>query len=191
MLSRSRAIVFILTVISLNAQAQTKADCLDEVCLEVVHFDSARLNGKIPLKLPESQLLQLLGKPDSVVAESDWECGNYIDDATTVRILFYGRTQFQTSNGIAILYKLNFEDRRFALQLGKCNLQSGVTKQNLKTHFPSALAALDREVQDYNKDGKMKVRMAQTPASEPSSSGWIFYFEGDVLKEVELWWFIC
>src|SRR5690606_25002153 len=92
--------------------------CLDESCLETLHFDSVRLNANVPLMLKDAELVGFLGQPDSVVTENDWECGNYINGDTSVRIFYYGKTKFMSSRGISLLYVLNLEDNRFTFDFG-------------------------------------------------------------------------
>jgi hypothetical protein len=60
----------------------------------------------------------------------------------------------------------------------------------LKQIFPNSLQALNNKLQSYNKEGRMKVKMLQTPEFGDSSV-WFFTFTGEKIKEIELWWFIC
>ena len=169
---------------------QNTSDCLDESCLETLHFDSVRLNSNIPLILKDAELIRFLGQPDSVVTENDWECGNYINGDASVRILYYGKTKFMSSRGISLLYVLNLEDNRFTFDFGGKQLKKGTSKADLKDLFPNALNALNKGLQSYNKEGRMKVKMVQTP-DFGDSSGWMFTFSDQMIKEIELWWFIC
>ena len=107
------SIFFAITLSAAIARGQTTAYCFDESCLETLHFDSVRLNASIPLMLKDAELVGFLGQPDSVGAENDWECGNYINGDTSVRILYYGKTKFMSSRGISLLYVLNLEDVSF------------------------------------------------------------------------------
>jgi hypothetical protein len=181
---------FALTLFSIAVYGQDTSNCLDESCLETLHFDSVRLNSKIPLMLKDVDLIGFLGQPDSVVAENDWECGNYINGDTSVRILYYGKTKFMSSRGVSLLYVLNLEDNRFTFDFGGKQVKKGTSKADLKGLFPHALNALNKGLQSYNREGQMKVRMVQTP-DFGDSSGWMFTFSNQMIKEIELWWFIC
>lgn len=183
------AFVFLFTGAILHAQTSLP-DCLDESCLEVLHFDSVRVNGHVPLRLKDEELLLLLGKPDSIKQDEGWECGNFIDSEETVRILFYGKTQFMSSNGTSLLYVFDFSGSRFTFDFNGKQLKSGTTQADLRQLFPNSLSALEQQIQGYNQSGIMKVLMKETP-DFGESSGWLFTFEGELLKEIKLWWFIC
>lgn len=178
----------ILTLCSELAFSQVSTNCLDEECLEKLHFDSVRINSKIALKLKDAELERLLGKPDSVVVEN-WECGNYIDSEENVRVLYYGNTRFISSNGMSLLHILDFEDGRFTFDFVGVQFRSGTSKADCQRLFPNSLKALEDKVQSYNKRGVMKVKML--PPYEEGNNGWLFTFDGEQLKEIELWWMIC
>jgi hypothetical protein len=103
-------LIFVLLTVSQSIFGQDAEDCLDENCLETLHFDSVHLNSNIPLMLKDDELEDYLGKPDSIAIENDWYCGNYIDMEESVRILYYGRTKFISSKGTSLLYVLNLEE---------------------------------------------------------------------------------
>jgi len=170
---------------------QTPSDCLNEICLETLHFDSVRLNSKIPLMLKDEELFSLVGLPDSIVVENEWNCGNYINSEETVKILYYGKSKFMSSQGTSLLYVLNLEEKRFTLNFSNVYITKGTTKSDLHEIFPNSLNSLNNKHQSYNKNGIMKVKMLQTPEGEPGGSGWLFRFNGEVIKEIELWWMIC
>lgn len=162
-------------------------DCFDERCLETLHMDSVKLNDKIPLKLKDEELLSFLGQPDSIRTEHDWDCGNFIDSESTVQIIYYGKTKFMSSNGTSILYVLNLEEKRFSFDLRSHKLSYGSNKSDLMKLFPGAMKAYLNKVQSYNEEGRMKVLLK--PAFD--SAGWMFTFNGELIKEIRLWWFIC
>lgn len=184
--------IFILLLLTLNIELTfgQEFDCLNETCLESLHFDSVRLNTKIPLMLKDSELVDYLGQPDSVVIENDWLCGNYIDSEETVRVLYYGRTRFISSNGTSLLHRLNFEEERFSFDFGDAQLKYGISKSDLQRIFPNAVNCLNNNIQEYNKKGRMKVKMLEAYEGE-GTCGWMFTFNGELLKEIELWWMIC
>jgi hypothetical protein len=183
-------LIFVLLTVSQSIFGQDAEDCLDENCLETLHFDSVHLNSNIPLMLKDDELEDYLGKPDSIAIENDWYCGNYIDMEESVRILYYGRTKFISSKGTSLLYVLNLEEDQFTFEFGKFRINSGDSKSELKQIFPNSLQALNNKLQSYNKEGRMKVKMLQTPEFGDSSV-WFFTFTGEKIKEIELWWFIC
>ncbi|MEQ9287169.1 MAG: hypothetical protein RIG77_09690 [Cyclobacteriaceae bacterium] len=188
----NKAKICILLLLTLTIEltfGQDSSDCPNESCLEKLHFDSVRLNNKIPLMLTDAELIEFLGQPDSVVVES-WECGNYIDSEETVRVLYFGRTRFISSNGTSLLHRLNFEENGFSFDFEGTQLKSGISKTDLQRIFPNALNSLNNKIQRYNEKGRMKVKML--PAYEGEGScGWIFTFNEELLKEIELWWMIC
>lgn len=139
--------------------------------------------------LKDAQLVEFLGEPDSIAVEN-WECGNYIDSEKTVRVLYYGQTRFISSNGTSLLHQVNFEEDRFSFDFEGIQLKSGISKTDLQRIFPNALNSLNNKTQGYNKNDRMKVKMLPAYEGE-GSSGWIFTFNGDVLKGIELWWMIC
>lgn len=181
---------FAFTLLATTLCGQNTSDCLDESCLETLHFDSVRLNSNIPLMLKDAELISFLGQPDSVVTENDWECGNYLNGDVSVRILYYGKSKFMSSRGTSLLYVLNLEDNRFTFNFGGKQLKKGTSKTDLKEFFPNALNSLNKGIQSYNKEGRMKVKMVQTP-DFGDSSGWMLTFSNQRIKEIELWWFIC
>lgn len=191
--SMNKAKIFIILLLTLNVDSivgQDSSNCPNETCLEKLHFDSVRLNTKIPLMLPDEELIASLGEPDSILVENNWYCGNYIDSEETVRVLYYGRTRFISSNGTSLLHQVNFEDNKFSFDFQGTRLKSGISKTDLQEIFPNALNSLNKEILPYNKKGRMKVKML--PAYEGEGScGWIFTFNGELLKEIELWWMIC
>jgi hypothetical protein len=162
-------------------------NCLDESCLETLHMDSVKLNDRIPLKLKDEELISFLGQPDSIVTENDWECGNFIDSESTVRMIYYGKTKFMSSNGTSLLYVLNLEEKRFSFDLKDCKLSFESNKSDLMKLFPGAMKARINKVQSYNEEGRMKVLLK--PAFD--TAGWMFTFNGELIKEIRLWWFIC
>lgn len=171
-------------------QTDKQPDCRNEQCLEVVHFDSVRLNQTIPIRLTADSLVQLLGNPDSIITETEWECGNYIDDEMSVEIYYYGHTRFLVSNGVALLHVLNLEDGRFTFDFESTQIKKGMDLAALKTIFPNAVSALKEGWEGYNRDGRMKVLMRENP-DYGESSGWIFSFKGTRIEAITLWWFIC
>ena len=188
----NKAKICLLALLTLSFEltfAQNPFDCPNETCLERLHFDSVRLNNKIPLKLKDAQLVEFLGQPDSIAVET-WECGNYIDSEESVRVLYYGRTRFISSNGTSLLHRLNFEDARFSFGFGNTQIKSGISKNDLQRIFPNAINSLTYKIQSYNKEGRTKVKMLPAYEGE-GTAGWIFSFNGDLLKEIELWWMIC
>jgi hypothetical protein len=86
--------------------------------------------------LKDVELISFLGQPDSVVTENGWECGNYINGDTSVRILYYGKTKFMSSGGISLLYLLNLEDKRFTFDFGGKQLK----KRNIKSRSKGILS---------------------------------------------------
>ncbi len=178
-----------LTLFFIQLFGQTDSDCQNETCLETLHFDSVRLNLSIPLMLKDHELFSLLGPPDSTVTENDWSCGNYINSEETVKIHYYGKTKFMSSRGTSLLYVLNLEEKRFTFDFDKKRITNGTSKSDLQKIFPNALNSLNKKHHSYNKNGIMKVKMLQNPARD--ESGWLFRFNGDVIKEIELWWMIC
>lgn len=182
--------LFAFTLFVTTVCGQNTSDCLDESCLETLHFDSVRLNSNIPLMLKDAELISFLGQPDSVVTENDWECGNYLNGDVSVRILYYGKSKFMSSQGTSLLYVLNLEDNRFTFDFGGKQLKKGTSRADLKEIFPNALNCLNKGTQSYNREGRMKVKMVQTP-DFGDSSGWMFTFSDQMIKEIELWWFIC
>ena len=185
-ISFSLAFILLVTTVS----GQNASDCRDEGCLETLHFDSVRLNRNIPLMLKDAELISFLGQPDSIVTENDWECGNYLNGDESVKILYYGKTRFMSSRGTSILYVLNLEDDRFTFDFGSKQLKKGTSIEKLNEIFPNAVTCLNKGTQPYNREGRMKVKMVQTPGFA-DSSGWLFTFSNQMIKEVELWWFIC
>ena len=138
--------LFALVLFATTVCGQNTSDCLDESCLEALHFDSVRLNSNIPLMLKDAELLDFLGQPDSVVTENDWECGNYINGDESVTILYYGKTRFMSSRGISLLYVLNLEDDRFTFDFDDKKLRKGTSKADLQEFFPNALNALNKGI---------------------------------------------
>jgi len=158
--------------------------------IDELHFDSVMLNKSIPLRLEETDLVKYLGEPDSIVIEDDWACGNYINGESTVKVHYYKGTKFISSKGIALLHVLNLEVDNFTFDFSGNQIKSGITKSELELIFPNSMKALKEKRQSYNRQGRMKVYMIETP-EYGDSSGWIFIFDGEKLKEIELWWFIC
>ncbi|MBX2943463.1 MAG: hypothetical protein KF860_14070 [Cyclobacteriaceae bacterium] len=143
------------------------------------------------MMLKDQELINLLGLPDSTVVENEWNCGNYINSEETVKILYYGKSKFMSSKGTSLLYVLNLEGGRFTFDFNNIKLTKGTSKTDLQEIFPNALNSLNKKHQSYNKNGIMKVKMLQTPVGEPDGSGWLFRFNGEIIKEIELWWMIC
>ena len=92
-----------------------------------------------------------------------------------------------SSNGTSLLYVLNLEDGRFWLGLRDHKLSYESNTSDLMKLFPGSMKAYIDQVQEYNKDGNMKVLLEPTY----DSAGWIFTFHGDLIEEIRLWWFIC
>lgn len=134
-----KSFFFAFTLFATTVCGQNVSDCLDEGCLETLHFDSVRLNSKIPLMLKDAELIGFLGPPDSVVIDNDWECGNYLNGDVSVRIIYYGKSKFISSRGTSLLYVLNLEDNRFTFDFGSRQLKKGISKADLKKIFPNAL----------------------------------------------------
>jgi len=189
-----RSIVFIIfctffaSCISFSQEIR-RENCKDEICLEVLHFDSVRLNKNVPLKLSDKDLFAMLGKPDSIVVE-EWPCGNYINDYDTVDVYYYGKTRFISSCGTSLLHILDFEDHRFSFCFQNKQIDYNSTKNDIAKFFPNAVKALDEGWELYNTEGDMKVLMRETP-EYTEGSGWILTFRDGKILQIELWWGIC
>jgi len=141
--------------------------------------------------LKDEELIRLIGPPDSIIVENDWNCGNYINSDETVKVLYYGKSRFLSSRGTSLLHVLNLEEKRFTFNFNNKTLEKGTSKSDLQKVFPNAVNSFNKKLEPYNKKGRMKVKMLQNPEREPGGSGWLFRFNGEIIKEIELWWMIC
>ena len=95
-----------------------------------------------------------------------------------------------SSKGTSLLYILNFDDNRFTFDFMKNQFKLGTSKDDLSRLFPNSFNSLIEKHQSYNKEGHMKINMKETP-DLVGSNGWILSFKGELLNEIQLWWFIC
>lgn len=148
-----------------------------------IHLDSVYLNRKLPILCKESQLFDAFGKPDSVTVEENWECGNYIDNETTVIALYYGKTRFIQSKDQVLLHVLDFESNSMSFDLADFSIRKGLKKSEFIQRFPESVFIKfeDREI----------ASILMLPDYEAGNSKWIFSFRNGTIDSLELWWMIC
>lgn len=166
--------------------ANSKTEQIDSII-----FNTVRINDSIPLLLPEAELLNKLGKPDSIIVEYGWDCGNYLDDSDSVGVYYYGLSRFIVSKGKALLHKF-VPDNRMTLCTNSFKITGETNESELKLLFTKSYThMLERIKNDKNfGERRLKVGMSNNPVS-PDDNGFIFYFENGKIIRIELWWFIC
>ncbi|MBL7942373.1 MAG: hypothetical protein JNM00_06390 [Flavobacteriales bacterium] len=176
-------------------QVQPNANATVEVSMaphiDSLSFDDVKINGSIPLKLKEAALMKYFGRPDSVVVEHGWDCGNYLDMADSVKVYYYGQTRFISSGGEAILHRY-FPDTLLTFGTNQFSIVGPTMESDIAEIFPGSYAAMLHALKtdEQNETRWLYVGMKQNPVGDDGNS-FIFHFEDGKLDYVELWWFIC
>lgn len=166
---------------------------LPEQAIEIdsLLFDSVKINDNLPLKLKETDLLNKLGQPDSIVVEHGWDCGNYLDDLDSVKVYYYGLSRYIISKGKALLHVFS-PDKKLSFGTNNFKITGETSELEIKVLFPKSYTNMAYWIERKKHSGKreLKVGMITNPMST-ESNGFIFYFENGRLIRIELWWFIC
>lgn len=164
----------------------------DSITNDSLIFDSISINRLIPLKLSAKFLTASLGRPDSIIKEDDWECGNYLNDKTTVSIYYYGKSRFIVSDGEALLQVLDLKDKRLSFVTSSMELSQPISEVEVSQLFPGSYARMKQGMATDKHYGpkRLIVEMKNQPLWQ-DGCGFIFNFDNDQLTSIELWWFIC
>lgn len=151
----------------------------------VEYFDwkSVKINHHLSLLCKKSDLVKLLGQPDSTIVPSiDDNCGTYFDDA--YKNMYFGKSEFETKGNLAVLRSIHFKNNSNNLSVGNILLDHTMTIVKLAAIFPNAVK-LKKEVVLENGEKAISIRL------ETSKSGgddaWILIFQNGKLSSVDYW----
>ena len=178
--------------INSSSKEETKKNAItrnDKEQIDSLLFDDVKINDTIPLKLKESDLLEKLGQPDSVINVS-CDCGNYLDGGDSAKMYYYGLSSFIVSKGEALLNKF-YPDKKLSFGTSSFKINGEASESEFKLLFPKSYTHMLYRIENKSiGERRLKVGMIKNPIS-PYDNGFIFYFENDKLIRIELWWFIC
>lgn len=161
-----------------------KSDTIQDIRkVEVIDYDSIKINGKINFATTEKKLLSSLGKPDSIVTIED-QCGVHFEGRTFFEY-YYGLTIFQVYKGQVYLKSIYFPDKRFELSTPKRKLDYNTSLVSIKEFYPKAFRQ-QHEYNDIEKNIIYKIINIQTQYS-PSEDKWVLKFNKGKLIEMEYW----
>ncbi|MEO8734131.1 MAG: hypothetical protein ABI373_07355 [Flavobacteriales bacterium] len=151
--------------------------------LEVLDMDSVLLNHTIPFRSSIERITALLGKPDSIVPNTD-DCGTYFD-ADSMRKFYFGRTWFEVNVDTAVIRDIDLTDVRFSLSADTVHLDGRTSMSDIARIFPkSASQAYPDPVDDGLGNEAMLVRLKPDPNYDDD---WVLLFRKGQLVQIQYW----
>jgi hypothetical protein len=153
---------------------------------EYLDWKTLKINNKLPLLCKKVDLITLLGKPDKIVALKDTDaCISYFDKDP--KLLFWGDTEFETSDSIAVISSIDFESNKIRLVSPIITLDNSVTFEKIKRLFPKA--ANEAETDMIEKKGKLieVISVKISPSKKDSDYNWLLFFRAGKLIRIDYW----
>jgi hypothetical protein len=161
-------------------QKNNSVDSNRKTNLEYLEFDSVRINLKLPLLCKAKDLLELLGKADSLVTPNrDDICVTYFDK--DIQLLYFGKSQFEIEGDSAVISSLHFKNNsQIKLNIGSLILDCTLTLTKLTTLFPNSVQ-LKEEVTIENGEKAIIVQLACS--KNISDFFWtLFFHDGKLIR---------
>lgn len=105
--------------------------------LEILELDSMTINGNIPLRGTKSNLLELLGKPDTIIPiyPNFSNVGKYNFE---YKMLYFKNLRYTLINQRVLINSINFEGNNIKLAHPKITLDGNTTIMQLQDIFPES-----------------------------------------------------
>jgi hypothetical protein len=149
---------------------------------EYLDWNTAMLNGRLPMISTPKAAFQELGQPDSLVTPDMNEvCMPYFDQQ--FKFAYIKSTEFEVCGDTAVVDIINFQQQpRLMLQTGNIRLNSKTTLLELAKFFPNAVK--DQYELNVYKLGKVTVvNLAAGPIS--SDYSWLLMFQHGKLVRID------
>lgn len=151
---------------------------------EYLDWETATINGTLPLLGKTVDLFKLLGKPDSLVTpDMNDICVSYFD--SQFQDAYFKQSNWEIHGDTAVVRILVFRDNpKIALHTPALLLSQATTLAELARHFPEAVKARGTmNVQNWGKLTAVNLNTGKTA----SDDSWILFFEGNKLVRIDYW----
>lgn len=155
-----------------------------DTTLEFLDWDSLKINNRLPLLCKKSELIELLGQPDSIVVPNMNEiCVSYFD--REFNYIYFGNSQFETKGDTVVISSIHFEkDKRINISSGRIQLDNSMTIDKLASIFPTAVKSKYEVSLDMGKKA-MCVKLETSKVG--GDDAWVLFFQNGKLIRIDLW----
>lgn len=164
-----------------------KTDVVDtskKINLEYLDWKLATINNQIPVFCKKAGLIELLGRPDSLVTPNMNDiCVSFFEK--DLKFLYYGESQFETSGDSAVISSIHFDNNsKIKLNIGTIVLDNTMTLTKLASLYPNAVQ-LKEEATIDNGEKVILVRIACSKIL--SDDSWVLLFKDGKLIRLDYW----
>jgi hypothetical protein len=159
-----------------------KVDTIQKTTIEYLDWNSLKLNNKLPILCKKSELIKLLGQPDSTVVPNKYDiCGSYFN--SDIEFMYFGKSFFEASGDSIIVSSIRLDsNKRIILTTGNLVLDNSMTLDKFATQFPNAFKLKEEVILD--KEGKvLSVRLEASKAG--TDDAWILFFKDGKLIGID------
>lgn len=172
-MSKKLSIFLILILALKKGNAQTSAEVLD--------MDSVYVNGVIPFTTTVKQLIEKLGKPDSILSRN-YDCGGYFEKP--VEVYCYGQTRFEAFENEVVIREISFKEGKFNLKTTKQVWTNKTSLKDIGRYYPQAV---DESYDWENPSNKKIYRIVRIQPKTNYDDLWVLKFYNGKLVEMEYW----
>lgn len=150
---------------------------------EYLDWKTLKINNQLSLLSKKAELIKLLGNADSIVTPHYEDiCASYFDK--DFAYLYFKNSQFETSDGLAVVSSIDFESGSIKLVSPAISLDKTVTLEKIRQVFP--LAVKKAEWIEVDKKGKvLSVKVAT--AKKGADDAWLLLFRNGRLTRIDHW----
>jgi hypothetical protein len=158
-----------------------KTDTVKRGNAEYLEWKTLKINNQLPLLCKKADLIKLLGKADSIVTPNyENICVSYFD--TAFKYLYYGESQFEVSETMAVMNIIDFESSNIKLVSPRITLDKSLTLEKIKKIFP--IAVKNAELIEVDNKGKLLCLKIETSKSI-SDDYWLLFFKNGKLIRID------
>jgi hypothetical protein len=155
-----------------------------DTTLEFLDWNSLKINNRLPLLCKKSEIIELLGQPDSIVVPNMNDiCVSYFEGE--FKYIYFGKSQFETKGDKVVISSILFGDNnRVKINNGSIVLDNSMTIDKLASIFPNAVK-LKYEVTLDMGEKAMCVRLETSKVG--GDNAWVLLFQNGKLIRIDFW----
>ncbi len=165
-----------------NINTEEVAPSINSTNVEYLKWDTATLNGRLPMMSTKKAMIKELGPLDSLIAVDVNEgCGYYFDQPH--QNAYMKLTDFEVCGDTAVIRTISFQhEPQLTLQTGNIRLSSKTTLLELAKTFPMAVKG--QSEMNVSELGKV-IAVSLATGSIVTDDSWLLFFQRGKLVRID------